>query len=271
MLRELVFFIFLFSEAVYAIQPVYVDTSNKEKIDCGDFNRTAVILAMGQSNAANSGEGLYKVKNKVFNIFQGNCYIADDPLLDATGVRGAVWGRVADKLINEGLYDKVFIKSIAVGGSPMVSWTQHGKGRVHGNYFVRILNAIDELKILGLDVTHILWHQGEQDTSFGTTTKNYKEMFLNMLDGIRKKGGVKSPIYIARASSCQGRSSRKVIAAQNELIEQYDDILQGPNTDLINDSKYRIDGGCHFSKTGLALHANKWYESIVLNEDQGNN
>lgn len=251
-----------------AVQSVYSNVHNSINIECDNsYKKVAVILALGQSNAANSGEGIYKVKNPVISVYKGKCYKANDPLLGATGNGGSVWGRLSDKLIENGMYDYVVIKSIAVGGSPIVSWTQHGNGPVHGNYFGRIINAINELNEIGFNITHILWHQGEQDTSFGTTAKNYKKMFLNMLDGIRKKGGVKSPIYVARASLCQGRSSREVVAAQNELIEQYDDILQGPNTDLINDSKYRIDGGCHFSESGLALHANKWYESIVLNED----
>ena len=247
---------------------VYTDISNKTQVTLqkNEIKESAVILTFGQSNAANSGEGLYKVKNQVFNIFQGKYFIADDPLLDATGVKGSVWGRVSDRLIDNGLYDKIIIKSIAIGGSPLVSWTPLGVGIVHGNYFQRIVDAVYELRKLNIKITHMLWHQGEQDMSFGTTTKQYKHMFLDMLSGIRKLG-VDAPVYVARASSCQGRHSLKVIKAQNELIKEYSDILQGPNTDLINDSRYRVDGGCHFSELGLALHANKWYESIVLNEN----
>ncbi len=263
MLRVLMLFLLLFSNATYAIAAVYDDMSNKEKIECGNSNRAAVVLALGQSNAANSGEGLYKVKNKVFNIFQGYCYIADDPLLGATGSGGSVWGRVADKLINEKLYNKVFIKSIAVGGSPMVSWTQHGHGRVHGNYFKKIVNAIRELHSLGFKITHILWHQGEQDMSFGTTTENYKTMFLDMLSGIRHEG-VSAPIYVARASLCQGRFSSKVIKAQNELIAENNNIRMGPDTDLIKSPNQRIDQGCHFSESGLNEHAEQWLQLISL-------
>ena len=259
-------FLSFFINASYAIQPVYTNITNKHKTDCKYTGNIAVFLVLGQSNAANSGKGRYSVNNKVSNIFKGECYIANDPLLGATGNRGSVWGRLSDKLIDNGAYDQIVISSIAVGGSPMISWTQHGKGRVHGNYFTRIIDAIDELKSLNFDITHIFWHQGEQDTSFGTTTDQYIRMFLDMWSGIRELG-VDAPIYVARASLCQGRGSEKVIRAQNDLIEEYGDILQGTNTDLINDSKYRIDGGCHFSELGLALHADKWYESMVLNEN----
>jgi len=255
----------------YAYTPmINKDVSGKSEISCSDVveqAHNAIILTLGQSNAANSGGGGYKVRGEVFNIFRGKCYIANDPLLDTTGVKGSVWGRLADRLIDSGIYDKIFIKSIAIGGSPMVSWTQQGVGRIHGNYFQRVVEAVRELDSLDLGVTHILWHQGEQDMSFGTTTEQYKDMFLDMLEGIRRLG-VKAPIYVARASFCQGRESSRVIRAQNELIEEYDDIFQGPNTDLINLAKQRIDSGCHFSEIGLDEHALQWSDLIIKNESK---
>ena len=271
MLKNFLIILLLSGGYANAIQPVYKNTTGKHKIDCNNLENVAVLLVLGQSNAANSGEVKYAVKNQVINVYEGECYLANDPLLGATGARGSVWGRVADKLIDNGIFNNVVIKSIAVGGSPIVSWTQDGKGPVHGNYFKRIMDSIRELRVLGFEVTFILWHQGEQDTSFGTSTSKYKEMFLNMLNGIRKIGELNAPIYVARASLCQGRSSKKVIQAQNELIDQNIDILEGPNTDLINESKYRIDGGCHFSESGLKFHANMWYESISRGRHEGAN
>jgi len=242
----------------------YSDTSNKVEIDCNSIERskTMVILAYGQGNSANGGEVKYTPKNNVFNTFDGKCYRADDPLLGATDNKGSVWGRLADKIIESGMYENVVIKSIAVGGTPIVSWTVSGtgigyKGRLFGNYHSRILEADNELKSLGFTITHILWHQGETDTINGTTTSEYKERFLDMLKSMRKNG-INAPIYVAEASRYGKKTSKEVVLAQKQLVEENDDILKGPNTDIIDRLDDRTDDGQRFTAMGLEKHANAW-------------
>lgn len=246
----------------------YSDTSNKIEVDCTDIdkNKTMVILALGQGNAANGGEGKYTPKHNVYNIFDGKCYKADDPLLGATDNKGSVWGRLADKIIENGMYEHVIIKSIGVGGSPVICWTVSGtgigyQGKLYGNYHSRILEANEELTSLGFPITHILWHQGESDMKNGTTTAQYKERFLDMLNNMRKNG-ISAPIYVALASRYGRETSQEVINAQKQLAEEHDDIFQGPNTDIIDRLEERTEDGQRFSEIGLEKHANGWVDSL---------
>jgi hypothetical protein len=246
----------------------YSDTSNKIQVDCTaiDRNKTMVILALGQGNAANGGEGKYTPKHNVYNIFNGKCYKADDPLLGATDNKGSVWGRLGDKIIENGMYENVIIKSIGVGGSPVICWTVSGTGigykdRLYGNYHSRILEANEELTSLGFPITHILWHQGESDMKNGTTTAQYKERFLDMLGSMRKNG-IGAPIYVALASRYGRETSQEVINAQKQLVEEHVDIFQGPNTDIIDRLEERTEDGQRFTEIGLEKHANAWVESL---------
>ena len=248
----------------------YSDTSDKIEVDCSSIDRskTMVILAYGQGNAANGGEGKYTSKHNVYNVFGGKCYKADDPLLGATDNKGSVWGRLADKMIENGMYENVVIKSIAVGGSPIICWSVNGTGigyggKLYGNYHSRILEANKELKSLGFSITHILWHQGESDMKNGTTTAQYKESFLDMLDSIRKNG-ISAPIYVALASRYGRETSQEVINAQKQLSEEHVDIFQGPNTDIIDRLEERTEDGQRFTEIGLEKHANAWVESLKL-------
>lgn len=246
----------------------YSDTSNKIEVDCNKIDRkkTMVILALGQGNAANGGEVKYTPKHNVYNVFGGKCYKADDPLLGATDNKGSVWGRLGDKIIESGMYENVIIKSIGVGGSPIICWTVNGTGigyqnRLYGNYHARILEANEELKSLGLPITHILWHQGESDMKNGTTTVQYKERFLDMLNSMRKNG-IQAPIYVALASRYGRQTSQAVITAQKELSEEYADIFEGPNTDMIDRLEERTEDGQRFSELGLEKHANGWLQAL---------
>ncbi len=247
----------------------YSDTSQKIEVDCNaiDKRRTMVILAYGQGNSANGGEVKYQPKQNVFNVFRGKCYIADDPLLGTTDNKGSVWGRLSDIIIENGMYDNVIIKSIGVGGSPMISWTVNGtgtgyQGKLFGNYHEKILQSNEELKSLGFPITHILWHQGESDTINETTTLEYKEQFLNMLSNMRKNG-INAPIFVAQASRYGKKTSSDVIHAQIQLAEEHDDIFKGPNTDIIDKIQERTDDGQRFSELGLEKHANAWLDILI--------
>jgi hypothetical protein len=80
-------------------------------------NKTAVILALGQSNSANHADLRFKSKyqSKVINYFDSLCYYASSPLLGASGVRGEFLTPMADFLIESGVYDTVIIVPVGVG------------------------------------------------------------------------------------------------------------------------------------------------------------
>ncbi len=246
----------------------YYDLADKEEIDYQslDKNRTMVLMVYGQGNAANGGEVKYSPKHNVLNAYKGKCYRANDPLLGATDNKGTVWSRLGDKIIESGAYDNVIVKTIAVGGTPIASWTVNGmgigyKGRLFGNYHSKILEAHDEMNNMGIPITHILWHQGESDTVNETTKDEYKESFLDMLNNMRKLG-IYAPVYVAQASRYGKKTSNNVLNAQKELSLEYGDIFAGPNTDIIDSYDDRTEDGQRFSEQGLEKHAKGWLKSL---------
>ena len=75
-------------------------TGDRAEIPCGEFRDadTLVLLILGQSNAANYGDVKFTPPSSVgnFNIYDGKCYRAEDPLLGASFDGGSFGSRLAD-------------------------------------------------------------------------------------------------------------------------------------------------------------------------------
>ena len=82
------------------------DTSERSAVPCNDGgpSRPLVIVTLGQSNAANTGQSLHTPKHRVdnFNLYDGKCYKAIEPLLGPSGQGGNFATRLADLLIERG-------------------------------------------------------------------------------------------------------------------------------------------------------------------------
>lgn len=252
----------------------YSNTSDREEVDSSIIKRdnAMVILALGQAHAANSAEVEYIPKEKgVYNLYNAKCYVAKDPLLGASATnehKGSVWTRLADLLINDNQYGQVFIKSIAIAGTPIICWTTEGEGygwgkQYHGNYHHRILQAYQELKALNLMPTHICWVQGESDTVNKTTKEEYKKHFLNIRSSIRKLG-MEAPIYMALTSRDDDtfQVGEEVLQAQKELILEHNDILEGPNLNEIDSVDDRLIPSVNFTEQGVKKYANAWFNIV---------
>lgn len=235
----------------------FKETTGRREVACSQITdpRTAIFLTLGQSNAANEselafqpGEGVYN-----FNFFDSKCYVAQDPLLGATGTAGSVWSRLGDKLVRNGAYDRVLIAPIAVGGSRVQAWAPEGL------HFPRLEAVQKALTSQGLKPTHVLWHQGESDARW-TTTDEYVDRFTRMLEGLRRLG-IDAPMYVAVASACGHPGSDDIRAAQRQLAATLPNVHAGPNTDELDRFRWRRDG-CHFSAEGLELHAQAWVEAL---------
>jgi hypothetical protein len=227
----------------------YGDVSEKHEISCGtiDMTNTMVALTFGQSNSANDGQTRYSAANPVYNFYEGKCFKAADPLLGATGDKGSVWTRLGDMLIDSGLYRSVIFVSIGVDGAPVSRW------KTDGDLFQRIVTIKHQLDQQNIQLTHLLWHQGEAEANIGTKKDEYKTMLTDMIDGIRRLG-IDAPLYLAIATRCKGPINRDIQQAQLELVGERDDILLGANTDTISDMDDRYDF-CHFSDSGLQKYA----------------
>lgn len=227
---------------------------------------TVVILAFGQSNAANEGAGAYVARQKVhvFNIFDMNYYLAVDPLPGASGSSGSVWGRLGDRLIESGRYKSVLFVPIAFGASYIKDWAPGGQ--CHR----RLQLALRRLTRAGVRVDMMCWQQGEADANHtDMPAQEYKSQFLRMVKAIRN-AGVQAPIYVAVTSLCENaahpyENREQIRLAQKQLVSAGDRLLPGPDTDCF-DGEHRRDG-CHFSESGLDLCAQAWLESLTSDVD----
>ncbi len=247
----------------------YNDTSDKTAISCSEFSNaenTAILLTFGQSNSGNWGEGSYPASSNVgnFNFLDGQCYQAKDPLLGSDGNMGSVWGRVGDKLIESGQYQKVLVAPFGIGGTAISEWQPDG--RLHP----RISAAFNALTEAGIEPTHVLWHQGESDaTPTATTTADeYTAQFSAMVESMRETG-INAPIYPAVATICFNKGKEDIRTAQIELPNLLPNVFPGANTDNLSSIFDRRDF-CHFSEQGLDAHAQLWAEALLETEIASN-
>jgi hypothetical protein len=233
------------------------DTAGRQVVPCERLRAegTAVLLTLGQSNAANEGERPYQPSGDVYNlnVFDGECYVARDPLLGTTGTGGSVWSRLGDQLVRARRFARVLIVPIAVGGSSIREWAAGGAQHA------RIADAKRALDRHGLRVTHVLWHQGESD-ALSMNQAEYVRAFGSVLDGIRA-AGIDAPVYVAVASICRNQGSEAIRAAQRQIAATFDNVRQGPDTDQLDRFRWRFDL-CHFSAEGLEEHARLWFDVL---------
>jgi hypothetical protein len=243
---------------------VDIDISLEDTISLDSVNNEAFIfLALGQSNAANQGQGNFEPAFEVYNLYQGRLYPAKSSIKGAFGDGASVWPLLGDRLIYNKYCKQVVILSIAQGGAALKDWIPGGK------YSNKIDTAFSSLHNTSLKLDAILWHQGESDNLLNTDTEDYISMFEELRKNLRAYS--KASIYIARASYYYGEESlvkeskgidSSIINAQDQIILKYEDVKKGPNTDLLDKAYHRYDG-IHFSILGLEEHAKMWYEAII--------
>ena len=111
----------------------------------------------------------------------------------------------------------------------------------------------------GFEYTHVLMHIGESGNLVGTTTAEFKDDYASVNSGLTSLG-IDAPRFIGRVSYVPWATpnySAAIIQAQNEIIAQYPNTFEGPDTDLMVDAAYRHDG-LHFSTYGLNQLAALW-------------
>jgi hypothetical protein len=240
--------------AVYGGYDISFDRS---VVSCRDVGRGAVVLMIfGQSNSANSSAERFDAVPGVynFNMLDGRCYEARDPLLGAGGDGGSAWMPLARLFIERGLASRVVIAPIGLGGSRVIDWTPGGGADG------RIRRALMKLVDAELRVDALLWQQGESDHK--TSAGEYEQSFLRVVNSIRQLG-VDAPIYIARSTYCDGVESSAIRDAQTKLATGHPGLRPGPDTDVLVGAELR--NGCHFTRRGALEQAALWF--AVLEPD----
>lgn len=225
----------------------------KTEIACpSQDDRTAVLLVIGQSNAANSqGQRHRSEDDRVINYAAGHCYRAASPLLGADGEMGETWTLLGTKLVQSGLNGAVILIPAAVGGSPIHRWAEGGD-----------LNAMLVREIQTVEtryaVTAVLLDQGAADFDLHTTEAQYRSDLKSLIDTVRAQG-VLAPFFITRCSVGGGAWSEDnpIARAQASLADSRQAVFDGPNTDHDVTPLDRYDG-YHFGASGQEKYADAW-------------
>ena len=225
----------------------------------GERSRTCVIVIVGQSNAANHGAGRYVALQNVdnFNLYDGKNYHAADPLLGASGDGGNFATRLGDKLIDAGLFDRVILAPIAMGGTTVEQWADEGM------FNRRIVVLVRRLHDAGLKIDFVLWHQGEGNAGMGDIEgRQYRKNLWEVVFTFRRYG-VNAPFFVALATLCGGlhANAENIRAGQKAAVDPKAGIFLGPDTDTIG-VELRWDK-CHFNEIGLDVAASLWLEVIA--------
>jgi hypothetical protein len=225
----------------------------KTEVACPSQDETtAVLMLIGQSNAANSqGQRHQSGDDRVINFAAGHCYRAASPLLGADGQMGETWTLLGTKLIQSRLYRTVILIPAAVSGSQARRWAEGG------NLNAMMVEVIEAVKA-HYTITGVLLDQGATDFALHTPEDQYRSDLKSLIDTIRAQG-VRAPFFITRCSlGGEGWSEDNPIArAQASLAHSQSAIFDGPNTDHDLTPVDRYDG-YHFAASGQEKYTDAW-------------
>lgn len=224
--------------------------------------RTGIFVLAGQSNICNTVQSAlytptHSTKIDNLNILDGGTYRAVDPLVgcDAEPGNGHVFGRVADKLIAAGVFDRVILVPVGVGATPISDWT------VGGQYYPRVVAGGRRSAAVGLPVTAFIWAHGETDKVLGTSQAAYQAALSAMISGVRASG-YNAPWLIGLSTYEAGATSSPVRAAL-AAVTNGTDIFAGADTDtLTGTSVNRRPDDTHFQAAGADSAAILWKTAI---------
>jgi len=132
---------------------------------------------------------------------------------------------------------------VAITDTPISRWQREGD---LNEMLMGVLKALPAT----VKITHVVWHQGENDLRFATPGKVYQASFRSLLETLRE-AGVAAPVFIAVTTRCgtSRRDGNAVAEGQRALVDDKT-IFLGVDTDaLLNDSD-RMRDHCHFSESG---------------------
>lgn len=226
----------------------YEDTTGRKRVDCPQ-DKPLVFLAMGQAGSANyiSSYGHRDEGRRAYQFFDGQCYLIEDPMLGATGIKGSLWSDLAQDISASTGRDVVFITA-GVGGSSLADWI-----RDDSVYFERAEHQIRLAKNLGYEVKLVFWYNGAREADLKTTADEYVERFNRLLerfDSLLADAGA-SQWIIFQTSKCWSEGDPEVLRGQQRAADGNERVILGPDTDAYDD-RYRYDG-CHLNHNAKVL------------------
>jgi Carbohydrate esterase, sialic acid-specific acetylesterase len=217
-----------------------------------------VILALGQSNAANHGARAADTDVPIALIADGKCIMAVDPLPGGTGVGGSIWYRLPRHLsqLIQPRHRPVVISVLGVDATAIDEWTNEASP-----IRAQLIRQLQSMRSVELAPQLVLWQQGESDAKNGTTESAYADE-LDKLAGILDQAGVNAPIVAALSTVCRSDPNDAIRHAIETKAASNPRFKLGPDTD------YDIHAGlrsnkCHFSTEGLDRAAQLWAATIA--------
>lgn len=233
-----------------------------------DRRVVTLIGLVSQSNQANHLFSTYTVTNpsRVYNfsIDNGGLYQVSEPLLGCTSddptVQSNYLPRLADKLLDADVCDRVVIVPAAVGGSTVLDWSPSG-------FLHHIIPAtLGKVKMAGLnevsDYTFVLSHIGESDKIAGTSQENYISRANGCYNAILNFEGFNGKIFLTNTSLVDGATSDFVRNGQTAVINANPNIFFLGDTDVFQGSTYR-DDGLHFNQNGSNSITNVFSSNLI--------
>jgi hypothetical protein len=248
--------------AVYDSHRRLVDYSGKTEAPCPPPTaRTAIILAIGQSNIANHAEVRVATRHPkaALSYFDGKCHVAGSPMLGASGDGGEFLTLLADRLIDDDVYRSVVIVPAGIGGMPIALWQRNGQ---LNDMLLHTLKGLPP----GYKVTQVLWHQGESDFLLTTPPADYVASFRSLVD-VLAENGVDAPLYVAIATKCGPWTADNPIAVAQRSLVDGRRVFLGVDTDAVLGPKDRYDD-CHLSESGQRKTAAAYAEAIKRSRRQ---
>lgn len=237
-------------------------TDGRREVRCSELLavRPVVFLAFGQSIASNFNQAPHTPERPSYNIHQGRCFEARDPMAGADGTLGSMWSYLGDALPG-GLMPYTAFVTIGVGNSSVMQWD------AGGNLNERLTEAVRLTRDAGFEISYLLWHQGSADR--GTTAESYQSHFMGMIRSIAPYGVMpgtmpgNTRVLIAVHTRCgAGAQDAVLAAAQRGLVDPGKGFFPGADTDTLG-GDFRYDG-CHLSQAGQEKTAALWRDQIAI-------
>jgi hypothetical protein len=239
-----------------------VRVTNEPILDCTHLaaRRPLVILALGQSNAANHGQLVSKGNAPVALIADNKCVSGTDPLPGSTGHGASIWARLPSHLSGSHPHRPLVLSVMGIDATSIAEWTDD-----ESPLRQQLVERIKSMKALGLLPTLILWQQGEADARKGTNSQAYGAG-LDKLAAILAQAGSDAPIVMAYSTYfCRSAPSNEIRQAIYAKATESRRFKVGPDTDTLKDADLRFNG-CHFSDKGLHQAAQLWAAAVSKHE-----
>ena len=213
---------------------------------------TAVVLFLGQSIQSNSAgqKAVSTHGDRVISWFGGHCAVAQSPLEGASEIGGEALTPIGNKLVAMEAFQRVMLVPVAIGQTLVSDWAP--RGRLHK----MLLDSLSQLSPQ-YRITHVVWHQGEEDFDKETSQADYANSF-RALTGALRAHGVDAPIYVSVTSRCDAdyrwTADNDVTRAQRSVIDASRNIRAGVDTDALLQPLDRFDD-CHLGGSGVEKYS----------------